>query len=162
MKRVIPVIAIMLTTTMMFCKTKQSTTGVTQTTEKALVYKTRADYSSYVPVTLSTDKKSIVAYPSPADVFYEGKLAKPTRLANDYWLDNRGIGVNTAFLKITYEDYSKLKEAPLLSEMMQMIIDADPILELYMLGDKAKFKSNPEELNRIIKKGGLKKFEQLK
>lgn len=146
----------------MFCKTKQVATTASKVAEKALVYKTKADYSNYIPVTLSSDKKSIVAYPSPSDVFYEGKLAKPTALVNDYWLDNRGVGVNTAFLKITYEDYSKLKDAPQLSEMMQMILDADPILELYVLDNKAKYKDNPDELNKIIKKGGLKKIERLK
>ena len=56
----------------------------------------------------------------------------------------------------------KGKDAPQLSEMMQMILDADPILELYVLDNKAKYKDNPDELNKIIKKGGLKKIERLK
>ncbi|MFN8323214.1 MAG: hypothetical protein U0T74_11205 [Chitinophagales bacterium] len=162
MKRVMPVIVVMFSTTLMFCKTKQVVNTTSKVTEKALVYKTKADYSSYVPVTLSTDKKSIVAYPSPSDVFYDGQLAKPTALVNGYWLDNRGVGVNTAFLKITYEDYSRLKYAPQLSEMMQMILDADPLLELYVIDNKAKYKDNLDELNKIIKKGGLKKIERLK
>ena len=70
----------------------------------ALLYKTKGDYADLVPVTLSEDRLSIVAYPAPSDL--AGHLPRPTALAQGYWLDNRGIGPNTAFLKLTYADYA--------------------------------------------------------
>jgi len=147
---------------MVACKTKQAATGSTSTGAPVVVYKTKTDYSKYVPVTLSADKASIVAYPSPKDVYYNGKLALPTALNKDYLLDNRGINPNSAFLNITYEEYSKLKEVPPLAELYQQIKDKDPFTEIYNLGERSRFKNEVAEINKMIEKGGLKKFTKVK
>ena len=118
----------------------------------AIVYKTTKDYSKYVPVTLSKDRTQIVAYPAPQDVYFEGKLAYPTPLKNGYWLDNRGINDYTAFLDITYEEYSKMKKAPSLKKMYKSIKDKNPIQEIYHLGDNRDL----SHLNNIIARGELK------
>src|ERR1044071_4992028 len=73
----------------------------------AIVYKTKADYSNYVPVILSEDKSKIVSYPDPKDV----QSAAPVKLKNGYLLDNRGINKNVAFLRWTYEEYKKFPVA---------------------------------------------------
>ena len=78
----------------------------------AIIYKTKADYSKNVPVTLSDDKLHVVSYPAPQDVYFHGELAYPTQLAKGFLLDNRGISVNSAFISLTYEEYSKLPAAP--------------------------------------------------
>ncbi len=135
---------------------------VTYTGEVAVIYKTKNDYHNLVPVTLNAAKTEIVAYPSPADVYYNGKLAYPIALKNEYWLDNRGIGVNSAFLKITYDKYSKLKQAPLLTEMFEQIEDKDPFVEIYNIGTRSRFTNEVEEINKLIEKGDLKKFKKLK
>jgi hypothetical protein len=144
------------------CKTQQAGAGTARTSEPAIVYKTKADYSKYVPVTLSADKTQIVAYPAPKDVYYNGKLAYPTALENGYWLDNRGIGPNTAFLRVTYDEYSKWPQVPKLSELYLLIIDKDPFTEIYKLGSRSRFKNPVADINKVIKKGGLKKFEKVK
>lgn len=147
----------------MSCKTKQATTTNTaQTSESAIVYKMKKDYSKNVPVTLNENKTSVVAYPGPKDIFYKGKLAYPTALDKNYFLDNRGIGLNTAFLKLTYEEYAKLNQAPALAEMMSMLIDKDPFLEIYNLCARAQFTDEAAQLNKLITKDGLKKFTRLK
>ena len=105
----------------------------------AIIYKTKADYSMYVPVTLSDDKSRIVSYPGPRDVFYQGKLATPTHLADGFLLDNRGISLNSVFIKITYEDYAKLPQAPSTDEMYNLIIDKNPFTEMYDLGPRHNF-----------------------
>lgn len=144
------------------CKTKQAnTTQVSYTGEPALVYKTKADYRNNVPVIMNADKTAVVSYPAPTDVYYKGKLAYPTALAKGYWLDNRGISANTAFLKLTYEEYSKLNAAPALEEMGEMIIDKNPFTEIYNLGNRSRFTNETEEINTLIKKGALKKFKRL-
>lgn len=141
---------------------KNNNPQVLYTSEPAVIYKTKADYSQLVPITLSADKSSIVAYPAPKDVYYKGVLAKPKALKDGFWLDNRGIGPNSAFLKLTYEEYSKLNSAPLLSDMMNMLTDKDPFTEIYNLGNRDRFKDEVKEINALITKGALKKFKKIK
>ena len=130
--------------------------------EQAIIYKTKKDYSQYVPVTLKSDKSKIVSYPSPKDVYYRGKLAKPLKLRDGFWLDNRGINPNSAFLAITYEDYANLPQAPLLADMMAGIEDKDPVTEIYSLGTRARYKDEIMEINEIIERNALKKFKKIK
>lgn len=117
---------------------------------QTIVYKTRKDYSDFVPVTMNAQRTQIVSYPSPKDVYYRGKLAKPTSLKNGYWLDNRGINESTVFLKYTYEEYSLLKEAPEYQEMLLNILDKKPFVEIISCGLRSQYKNEEEELNTLI------------
>jgi len=162
MKPIIMITAVVVLSTITACKTKQVTTGSTSSGAPTMVYKTKADYSKYVPVTLSADKASIIAYPGLTDIYYKSKLAYPSVLKNGFLLDNRGIGINTAFLKLTYEDYAKLNTVPPLSELYNFILEKDPFTEIYSLGDRSRFKDEVADINKIIAKGGLKKFAKLK
>lgn len=151
------------TTTGTSSQTTSNMAQVSYTGEQTIVYKTKADYSKYVPVTLNAEKTEVVAYPAPTDVYRNGKLAYPTPLVNGYYLDNRGIGLNSAFLNITYEDYIKLKEAPPLTDMMgKLLLEKNPFTEIYNIGTRSRFTNEQAEINEIIKKGGLKKFKRLK
>jgi hypothetical protein len=123
----------------------------------AIIYKANADYAKFVPVTLSDDKTKVISYPAPQDVFTGGKLALPTELIRGFWLDNRGIGPNSCFIKITYEDYSKMTQAPSPDELYQLIIDKNPFTEMYDLGSLHDFKNPKSDINHIIKKHDLKK-----
>jgi hypothetical protein len=145
------------------CKTKQANNStIDYTGEPTLVYKTKADYSKNIPVTMNAEKTAILSYPAPNDIYYKTKLAYPTPLVNGYLLDNRGIAINTVFLKLTYSEYAKLEQAPSLDEMMLMITDKDPFTEIYYLGNRGRFKNEVEEINVLIKKGALKKFKRIK
>lgn len=119
----------------------------------AMVYKTYKDYSSYVPVILNAEKNGIVSYPAPSDVFYKGSLAYPTPLAKGYLLDNRGIGLNVAFLDYTYEAYAALKEAPDAKTLLGHIIDRNPLRELWNCGPRTGNSHEVERLNALIEKG---------
>lgn len=122
-----------------------------------LVYKTRSDYRQLVPVLLSADKKTIVSYPDPSDIRRGGKRILPGELKEGYLVDNRGIGMNVAFLNITYKKYAKLKEPPSQEKMMRMIKDADPLTALCDCGLKANFKEPVKEVNVMIDKNELPK-----
>jgi len=126
-----------------------------------IIYKTRKDYNDKVPVLLNEEKTKIISYPGVKDVFYNGKLAIPTSLSDGFLLDNRGIGKNVAFLKITYEEYSKLEEPPSTSEMMNMIIDKEPLTEMYDCGNRYQYKDIPDDLNRIISNKQLNRFNKI-
>lgn len=128
---------------------------------QAVVYKTIKDYTDLVPVIMNSEKTKIVSYPAPTDIYYQGKLAKPTILKNGYLLDNRGINENVAFLNYTYEEYSRLTEAPPLKEMFSRIIEKNPLKELIDCGLRTQYKDEVKELNELIDANfpGCKKTE---
>lgn len=120
-----------------------------------IVYKTKKDYRRLVPVMLSDDKTRIVFYPAPQDVKADD-LLMPTKLKKGYLLDNIGVGKNVAFLNMTYEKYAALKEAPSSEELYKMIVDKDPLFELYDCGLKTKYEDPKKEINNMIRKKKLK------
>jgi hypothetical protein len=115
-----------------------------------LVYKTRGNYDRLVPVLLSEDKVEIVSYPHPKDVMVDGQLAYPTPLEKGYRLDNRGIDLNVAFLKLTYEEYAALDQAPSLAELYSLLKDTDPLEELCYCGYRYNFVDLKGQLNKLI------------
>jgi hypothetical protein len=138
------------------CKTNKKMAKVTTANKQetfmnppVIIYKTKKDYFNQVPIGLSEDKKSVVSYPDKVDVYHSGKLATPTLLANGYLLDNRGISVNSAFLKYTYEDYSQFISTPTADNLFLQIIDSDPFTEIHF----CKCTRDTVELNRIIREG---------
>ncbi|HOY31375.1 MAG TPA: hypothetical protein PKW80_05815 [Bacteroidales bacterium] len=123
-----------------------------------IIYKTTKDYFKNVPVTLSGDKTLIVSYPDKKDVYYEGELAYPTLLYGGYLLDNRGIGPNSAFLKFTYEEYSRLNETPSTDVLIELVQDKDPFIEMYLLSCKR----DTSDINSLIKSGLKKNCKKIK
>jgi hypothetical protein len=146
-------------------KTKPVSSGTGNTNlpgPPCIVYKMHSDYSQFIPVILSEDKTTIVSYPGIKDIYYKEKLSYPTPLTGDYFLDNRGINQNVAFLNITYDDYSKLPSTPSAGELMKRILDKDPIAEMYQCGLRSQYSDIENELNAIIVSGRLKEFKRLK
>jgi len=119
----------------------------------AVLYKTKGNYSDLVPVIMNQARTLIVSYPDPLDLKSEGKLMKPSRLRKGFWLDNRGINENVAFLNITYEEYSKLKTPPGIYELTLMILDPYPLTEMYQCGLRSDYKDLIYELNVLIDRG---------
>jgi hypothetical protein len=134
-------------------KEKEQSFNLPQVLPQAIVYKTVKAYNHLIPVTMDAERTKIVSYPAPSDVFYKGKLALPTVLQDGYLLDNRGIDENTVFLNYTYDEYSRLQEAPPMSEMMNKIRDKHPLAEIIFCGDRTKYKDEVKELNELIKNG---------
>ncbi len=122
-----------------------------------LVYKTKKDYHDLVPVWLSEDKSRIVAYPGINDIRTTSGFPLPTKLQHGYFLDNRGITKNAAFLKLTYEEYAKLDSLPSAKEMYGWIINKDPIRTLCDCGSRHVFTDIESQLNALIDAGSLKK-----
>ncbi len=127
-----------------------------------IVYKTRNDYNHLVPVILTPDKSAIASYPGIRDVSSGNGFLYPTLLANGYLLDNRGIGPDVAFISYTYEEYSKLTETPDSKELYKLIVDKEPLLEMYNCGNKNKYNDLVKTLNDIILKEELHQFTRLK
>lgn len=121
------------------------------------VYKTTADFSDKVPVGLSENGQTIVSFPHPGDLLKGEVLALPTQLAKGYWLDNRGIAPNTAFIDMTYEQYSKLPTPPSVDSLMKMVIDPHPFKVLYNCGNRNTFENAAQQINALITNRQLKK-----
>jgi hypothetical protein len=129
---------------------------------KLIIYQTKNDYSKLVPVILSDDKKTLVSYPDIKDIYYNGNLAYPTQLHNGYLLDNRGIDQNVAFIKLTYEEYAKLAKTPTPDQLMEMIVDKDPLSKMYSCGIKTSSENTEQELNLKLDKGDFSTFIKIK
>jgi hypothetical protein len=126
----------------------------------AIVYKTRANYNLLVPVGLFHNKTAVSSYPGPTDVtFGDGRtLRTPTPLHQGYLLDNRGIGLDTAFVNITYAEYAVLQQTPSAATLFGMIVDADPFTEMYECGHITVWMPQDEgiaKLNAMIDDGKL-------
>jgi len=127
-----------------------------------IVYKTRNDYNKLVPVMLTDDKTTLASYPDIKDIFYNNGISYPTVLSKGYLLDNRGIGPNVAFISYTYESYSRLPKTPDGKELFKLIIDNEPLLEMYFCGNRSKYTDPVKTLNDIILKGELNQFTRVK
>ncbi len=133
------------------CKKSATQEGSVGIIAPVIIYKTNGDFSKNVPVMMSDDKTDIISFPDITDVYFAGKLAYPTQLANGYLLDNRGVSKNVAFLSYTYEEYSKLAATPSKEDLMGKIISKNPLTELYKC-DKLP-KNDVQKLNEFIKAG---------
>lgn len=132
-----------------------SLTGNMQVASPAvIIYKMKKDYSRQVPVIMDTSRSRIVSYPAPSDIKHGQTLTLPTQLVNGYWLDNRGINARVAFLSYTYEEYSRMQQAPALEELFDAIIDKDPLLDIRECGRRSDYQDIVGELNRLILQNG--------
>lgn len=127
-----------------------------------IIYKTSHDYYHLVPVSMNAEKTKITSYPDRKDIYYQGRLAYPTQLLNGFLLDNRGIGPNVAFLDFTYEEYERLDVTPSMEELMNHILDKDPLTEMYQCGNKIDFKDLEKDLNELIASGKLSLYKRIK
>ena len=126
-----------------------------------IIYKTKSDFDKLVPVTLNDEKSKIMSYPAISDIYYKVEFAYPTKLSDGFLLDNRGIDKNVAFLKLTYEEYSKLKKTPTKEELKKMIISDDPLIEMYDCGSKFEYKNLIEDIDNLIKNHELNKCRKM-
>jgi hypothetical protein len=124
-----------------------------------IIYKTKGDYNDKVPVLMNMSRTKIVSYPSVEDLRKDGRLLLPVELAEGFLLDRKGISQNTGFLKITYEEY--VKNIPSMQQMMGMIKDPDPFIEMYDCGNRSDYKNLEEELNNILLKQEFNKLKKI-
>jgi hypothetical protein len=139
---------------------EKGTVGVTS--PPCVIYHTREDYSMYVPVILSADKSKIESYPDIKDIYFNGKLSVPSLLADGFLLDNRGIGLQVAFLSYTYEEYSRLSSTPPATDLMSLLLDKNPLDEMYQCGKRSQYNNIEQELNVLITSGKLNTCKKLK
>lgn len=129
-------------------------TGVRDTRPSAVVpmakiYKTNGDYADRVPVMLNASRTALVSYPAPSDL----RDSEPVKLDDGFLLDRRGIGVNTAFTRWTYKEYSEMTTPPSPEEIMANIIPEARVTELYEMPFPASTPDAPARCNALITTG---------
>jgi len=128
-----------------------------------IIYKTKKDYRQYVPVQLSSDRKTVASYPDPADIKTGSGYPLPVLLHKGYLFDKRGVGLNTAYLKMTWQEYAALPSVPTRADLYNMITDKNPIKELYDCGVRNPQKNSLQEINRVIDQRQLdKKYKKIR
>ena len=111
--------------------------------------------ANHVPVALSEDGSAIISYPDPTDLRTPGGPPIPTKLEQGWLLDRRGIGMNSAFLEMTYADYAALVDPPSMVELEAALLDREPITDMCDCGPRTAFMDPVAELDRIIRNDSL-------
>jgi len=140
----------------------RQTGGTVMATPPCIIYKTRSDYSHNVAVILSDDKSRITSYPDVSDIVKQGERVYPTALAGGFLLDNRGIGPQVAFLSITYEEFMHYPKTPFSDDLFRLLVDTDPLVEMYQCGTRYQYTDFVSELNQIITTGNFPACKKLK
>ena len=117
-----------------------------------IIYKTKKDYSQNVTIQMNKEKTKITGFPAPSDIQINGELQTPIPLDKGFLYDRRGVSINTVFISMTYQEYSKLKKAPPANELMSIIIDKNPMVELYYC-PSLKQNSKIETMNALVNSG---------
>lgn len=97
---------------------------------KALVYKTSVPCAQNVAISLNSAGTAVQSFPAPTDV---SAASEPLQLPDGWLLDRRGLGPNTAFIRLTYAEYAKLAQAPSTAELMGMILPDAHVTEMRSL-----------------------------
>lgn len=125
--------------------TADAVTGATERTFNAqasavralpsvIIYRMTGDYAQYVPVTLRMTGE-LLSYPDPMDI---NESQAPVALGNGWYLDRRGVGLNTAFLDYTYEQYHALERVPSQTTLLEHILVKKGIAEYYDCGKERR------------------------
>jgi len=127
-----------------------------------VIYKVSDDYLNLVPVVLNGEKTKIIAYPAPKDMYNpKGELRFPTSLGKGYYLDQIGVGINTAYTSLSIEEYAKMKTPPKLDSLYQLIIDKDPFKRMYNLGNRKQY-LDEDVVKELVSSGKYKAYKRLK
>lgn len=106
-------------------------TGSQRALRHAIIYRMAGDYADLVPVTLDSTGTCLVSYPDPVDV---RPSSRPEPLIDGWYLDHRGVGLHTAFLSYTYDEYHALPAVPSQDELMAHILVRRGVSEVRDLG----------------------------
>jgi hypothetical protein len=139
----------------------ENTVGQHVTGPPTIFYKTKSDYSNFVFVQLDENREEIISFPAPSDIRGNMKINEPIALENGFLLDQRGIYPNSAFLDITFEDYSKLSSTPSNEQLKALILDNDPFISMYRCNIR-KEDELVSKLNELIRNNNFDNCTRLK
>lgn len=144
------------------CKPTVDLSKVDFSDPPTVIYKMKSDYSKLVPVILNEEKTKVASYLAPKDLFNpEGELRFPIALGDDFYLDEIGVGVHTAYLSLNIDQYAHMLQAPSADSLFQLIVDKDPFEKMYNLGNRKQYEDK-ELVKEIFSSGKFKAYKKLK
>lgn len=127
-----------------------------------VIYQMKKDYSALVPIILNEEKTKVVSYPAPKDMFHpNGELRVQQKLSNDFYLDQIGLTINSAFISYTIEDYSRMMIPPSTDSLFKLVIADDPFKKMYNLGNRKQYLEEAK-VDEIVSSGDYKHYKRLK
>lgn len=127
-----------------------------------VIYKVSDEYVNLVPVVLNEDKTRVIAYPAPKDMYNtKGELRFPNALGKGYYLDQIGVGLHTAYISLTIEEYANMEKPPTLDSLYQLVIEKDPFKRMYNLGNRKQY-PDEEVVKELVSSGKYKSYKRLK
>ncbi|MBN2669012.1 MAG: hypothetical protein JXR60_07270 [Bacteroidales bacterium] len=114
-----------------------------------VIYKTKADYTHFVPVQLDENKMKVISFPAPQDLKNGNAFREPVSLKDGYYLDRKGVNLKTAFVKMTYQEYAQLIKNPKAEDLYNILVDKTPFTEMYVCPDWPQTEE-VEQLNQLI------------
>ena len=127
--------------------------GASHAKGPVVVYKTERDYRDHVTVQLSEDGRSVTAFPGPGDVL----LQRPIELEKGYLLKRMP---GNAFISLTIREYAASSHNYSTEEMLDLVIDKKPFLEIYDCSDCSS--GDTASINRLIREDRLKSCRSLR
>ena len=116
---------------------------------KASAFRMSGDYADKVAVTVDA-RGNLTYFPAPSDI---SPASAPVSLADGWWLNRQGIGINSVFTKYTFEKYAALPAVPSIAELKAAIIPGARVTEMmtlpYSLGEA---QDNIPAINELINK----------
>lgn len=113
---------------------------------RAVIYRTSAPSDSLVPVTIENGR--LVSFPAPSDL---GE--PPVRLDGGWYLDSRGVSLNSVFTRYTYTEYKALPQTPSPEELIESSKGGPRVTDLHTLPVAVR-DVTPEIANRFISELG--------
>lgn len=93
-------------------------TGEFKALPKATAFRMSGDYVANVAVTLDS-QGNLTYFPAPTDIT---SSSAPLQLADGWWLNRQGVGINSVFTKYTFEEYAALPSVPTVAQLKEAII----------------------------------------
>ncbi len=96
---------------------------------KATAFRMSGDYANNVAITLDS-QGNLTYFPAPSDI---SPASAPVALAEGWWLNRQGIGINSVFTKYTFDEYAALPTVPTVAELKAAIIPGARVTEVVQL-----------------------------
>lgn len=96
---------------------------------KASAFRMSGDYAGNVAISLDS-QGNLTYFPAPSDI---STSSAPLQLADGWWLNRQGIGINSVFTKYTFAEYAALPNVPTIEELKASIIPGARVTEVISL-----------------------------
>lgn len=96
---------------------------------KATAFRMSGDYAGNVAITLDS-QGNLTYFPDPSDI---SKNSEPVQLAEGWWLNRQGVGINSVFTRYTFAQYAALPSVPSVQELKAAIIPGARVTETISL-----------------------------